>query len=142
MVMVLLFPATHVSGTVPLWHASIICSHVLSAKLAFRKLTSTVHVLLVGAVWFVPAATLTVIVALPFETPVTVTVFPLTLTVAVPGALLTALIAPSPALVTVMPALVVLLSRVIVVGLMDKLPLALPMVQVAFLAVVVPSDQQ
>ena len=66
----------------------------------------TAQVLLAGAVWFVPAATLMVMVALPVVsfTLETVTVVPETETLATPVALDVALITPSPALVTVIVA--------------------------------------
>ena len=64
------------------------------------KETDTEHVLFAGALWLVPAATLTVMVALPLALPVTVTVLPLTETVAMLVLLELALIVPSPVLVT------------------------------------------
>ena len=142
MVMVLLLPTTHVSGTLPLWHAAMMADQSLSAKVSFKKLTVTAQVLLAGAVWFVPAATLMVIVALPLALPVTVTVVPDTLTVAAEVLLLEAEIVPSPALVTVMVLLFVVVSSVMLVGEMLRLPAALEIAHMTFLAVVVPSLQR
>jgi len=87
----------------------------------------------------VSAATLMVILALPLARPVTVTWFPLTLTLAIVGALLCALIAPVPARVTVMTLLVALVSRVMLSGEMERLPAAFWMLQLTVLASVVPS---
>ena len=85
------------------------------------------------------AATLMVILALPLARPVTVTWFPLTLALAIVGALLCALMAPVPERVTVMTLLVALVSRVMLVGEMVRLPAAFWMLQAAVLADVVPS---
>lgn len=65
------------------------------------KVTVTEHVLLAGAAWLVPSPTLIVIVADPAAFPVTVMIFPDTLTVATLGALETAEITPFPARVAV-----------------------------------------
>ena len=110
--------------------------------MSFKKLTVTLQVWLAGALWFVPAATLTVMVALPLATPVTVTVVPLTLTVAAAVLLLLALMVPLPARVTVMFLLLLFISSVIVVGLMDRLPAAFPIDQLTVFAVVVLSLQR
>ena len=112
--------------------------HVLPTEI---MVTVTAHVLFAGAVWFEPAATLTVIVALPFlfEAPVTVMVVPLTDTVAMPVSLLEAVTAPFPVRVTVIVPLGVLSVSDSDVGLMLILPAALLMVQFTLLAEVVPS---
>ena len=81
-------------------------------------------------------------VAEPDATPVMVTIFPLTETVAMSVALEDAEIAPSPARVTVIAPLVVVASRDSVSALRLRLPAALPMVQETLLAVVVPSLQR
>ena len=83
-----------------------------------------------------------VIVALPLALPVTVTVLPDTLTVAAAVLLLTALIVPSPLRVTVMVLLFVVVSSVILVGEMERLPAAFPILQLTLFAVVVPSAQR
>ena len=142
MVMGLLLPTTHVLGTLPLWHAAMMADQSLSAKLFFRKLTVTAQVLLAGAVWFVPAATLIVMVALPLAFPVTVTVLPDTLTVAAAVLLLTALIVPSPLRVTAMALLFVVVSSVMLAGEMERLPAAFPILQLTLFGVVLPSLQR
>ena len=85
------------------------------------------------------AATLTVTVTSPFSWPVTVILFPLTLTLATSGALLCALIAPVPDLVTVMVLLGLSASRVMLVGERERLPAAFWMLQATVLSPVVPS---
>ena len=85
------------------------------------------------------AATFTVTVALPFSRPVTVIVVPLTCTLATPGALLWALMAPVPARVTVMVLVGLSVSRVRLCGFRLTLPAALPMDQVTVFGSVVPS---
>ena len=92
-----------------------------------------------GAVWFVPAATLTVIVALPLALPVTVTVFPLTETVATLVLLELALIAPSPARVTVNCLLGSRELSVRLVALRLEEPAAFPMDQATVFAPLDPS---
>ena len=83
-----------------------------------------------------------VIVVLPLALPVTVTVLPDTLTVAAAVSLLTALIVPFPLRVTVMVLLFVVVSSVILVGEMERLPAALAILQLTLFAVVVPSAQR
>ena len=78
------------------------------------------------------------IVALPLAFPVTVTVLPDTLTVAA-VLLLTALIVPSPLRVTVMVLLFVVVSSVMLVGEMERLPAAFPILQLTLFGVVLPS---
>ena len=80
-----------------------------------------------------------VIVALPLALPVTVTVLPDTLTVAAAVLLLTALIVPSPLRVTVMVLLFVVVSSVMLVGEMERLPAAFPILQLTLFGVVLPS---
>ena len=92
--------------------------------------------------WFVPAATFTVIVAVPSAFAVTVTVFPLTLTVATLVLLEVAEIAPLPLLVTVIAFVAFTDVSAAVVGLMLKLPAALPILQETVFAVIVPSLQR
>ena len=87
------------------------------------------QVLFEGARWFVPSATLTVMVALPGATPVTTTLFPDTCTVAIPVLLDVALIAPSPALVTAITWTPPAPPRVALVGLRLRLPADLTMLQ-------------
>ena len=102
-------------------------------------MADTLQVLSAGAVWFVPAATLTVIVALPFALLVTVTVVPLTLTVATLVLLDLAEIAPSPARVTEIVPVLALMFRLMLDLFKARLPTALPMLQVTALAAVLPS---
>jgi hypothetical protein len=102
----------------------------------------TEQVAFVGALWLVPAATLTVTVTVPFFCPTLLTeiVVPFTETVATDTSLDTAEITPSPALVTaILPFGVVILS-VRDVGFRLRLPAALAIDQLTVLAVVVPSD--
>ena len=96
----------------------------------FGKFDVTLTVLLAGAVWFVPAATVTVIVALPFDTPRMVTVVPDTLTVATLVLLDDAETAPSPGLVTVMFFVIVDKSSVTLAVLKESEPVALPILHV------------
>ena len=114
-------------------------AQLLSFRTLVGKVTSTEQVLLAGAVWLVPAATLTVIVALPLALAVTVTTEPETLTEATVGALEVAVILPSPALVTVMVSVVFAAVSLMEVLFKDKLPAALAMLQATVLAPVLPS---
>ena len=79
-------------------------------------------------------------VALPVATAVTVIVVPDKLTVAIDVSDDTAEIAPSPVRVTVIVSVRVDVFKEIVVGLMERLPAAFAMLQVAVFAVVVPSN--
>ena len=78
-------------------------------------------------------------VAVPEVLPVTVILFPETLTVAIPELPEMAEIAPSPARVTVIVPVFVVLFSVILVGLRLREPAAFPIVQFTVFAVVVPS---
>ena len=111
---------------------------------AGRNSADTATVLLPGAVWFVPAATLIVIFAVPvLSFPLwIVTTVPLTETVATLASLVCAEIAPSPARVTMTVLLFAELFRTTLVALRLKEPAALPIVQLTVLADVLPSDQQ
>ena len=104
----------------------------------------TAQVLLAGAVWFVPAATLMVMVALPVVsfTLETVTVVPETVTFATPVLLELALTTPLPARVTVIDFDLLEAFSVMEVGLMLKEPAALPIDHTTVFAVVLPSDQR
>ena len=83
-----------------------------------------------------------VIFALPLALPVTVTVLPDTLTVAAAVLLLTALIVPLPLRVAEMDMLYVVVSSVMLVGEMLRLPAAFPILQLTLFGVVLPSLQR
>ena len=98
------------------------------------------QVLLAGAVWIVPSATETVIVAEPCPTLVTVTVFPETDTVAMPVLLDVAEIAPSPVRVTVIYPYVLFASMVKLFVLRLRDPATLTILQDIYFVSLVPSD--
>ena len=83
---------------------------------------------------------MTVMTAVPAALPVTVTTVPLTLTEATPGALDSAVIAPSPGRVTLMVPVFALSVRVREDLLRVRLPAALPMLQPTVRDEVEPSD--
>ena len=114
-------------------------AHVLSFREVVGRVTDTLQVLFAGAVWLVPSATLTVMVAVLLALAVTVTVVPDTLTVATLVLLEEADTAPFPARVTEMvPDMVpVLNARLDLFKLED--PAALPMDQATVFAAVLPS---
>lgn len=97
------------------------------------RVTVTEHVLLAGAAWLLPSPTLTVIVADPATFPVTVMVFPDTLTEATLGALETAEMAPFPARVAVIVLDSVAALKVMEVLFRVRLPAALLIVQLTVL---------
>ena len=74
----------------------------LSASVLLGRLTVAVQTALAGAVWLVPAATETVIFAVPLALPVTVMVVPERLASAMAVLSTDTEIAPFPALVTAM----------------------------------------
>ena len=86
--------------------------------------TFTEQVFALGAVWLASAATFTVTVAFPSLTAVTVTVFPLTLTVTTPLGDAVAETAPVPFLGTVMLLLLAEASRVMEEGERASVPAA------------------
>ena len=114
----------------------------LSLRTELTKAAVISHVLLPGAVWFVPADTLIVITAEPLVwfTLFTVTCVPLTLTVATLVSLDSAEIVPFPARVTLIVPVGLAVFNVREVGVILKLPAALPIVHETLFAVVVPSD--
>ena len=114
-------------------------AQLLSLRTLEGNGTSTEHGLVDGAGWWGPAATLTVIVALPLALAVTVTTEPETLTEATVGALEVAVILPSPSLVTVMVSVVFAAVSLMEVLFKDKLPVALAILQATVLAPVLPS---
>ena len=115
-------------------------SGVLFARLVSGRLTVTFMVLSLGAVWLVPAATFTVILAVPALRPVIFTLVPLTSTLAVAVLLDVALITPSPARVTATLSVSEEMFSVTLLFASVRLPAALPMAHVTLLALVLPSD--
>ena len=136
--MFLVSPTLHTLAASPESLAALMAAQVLLVMLSLNRFTVTEQVLFPGALWFVPAATLTVMVVVPYAFAVTVMVVPETLTVAIPVSPEVAVIAPSPALVTVMVLVFVVLFRVRLLLLRDRLPAAFPMLQLTVLAVVSP----
>ena len=61
----LVSPTLHTLAASPASLAALIAAQVLEFRVSLKRFTVTLHVLLEGAVWFVPSATLTVIVAEP-----------------------------------------------------------------------------
>ncbi len=116
-----------------------IVAGVLLFNVGLAICTFTEQILEDGEVWFVPSPTLMVMLADPLPLAVTVTVVPLTLTVATPVLLDLAEIDPLPDLVTDMVPvkLDALSDRLVLFKL--KLPEALAMLQVTDLAPVEPS---
>ena len=83
--MLLVSPTLHILAASPASLAALIAAQVLEFRVELNRFTVIAQVLEEGAVWFVPAATVTVTVAEPYATAVTVMVDPLTLTEAIPG---------------------------------------------------------
>ena len=135
----ILSPALHRFAACPDCAACLMVAGVLSSSVGLATSTVTLNVLSAGAVWLVPSAHLTVMVALPVALPVTVMVVPFTLTVATPGSLDVALIAPLPLRVAVTVPVVVPPLKVRLLLFRLKLPAALLIFHVMLFAVVVPS---
>ena len=135
----ILSPALQRFAACPDWAASLMVAGSLSSRDGLAIFTVTLTVLLAGAVWLVPSAHLTVMVAVPLPLAVMVMVVPLTLTVATSVLLELAEITPSPLRVAVTVPVAVPPLKVRLLLFSVRLPAALLIFHVMLLAVVVPS---
>jgi len=112
---------------------------VLLSRSVFGISTSTAKVFAAGAVWLVPAATLTVTVAEPAASASAVMMFPATVSFTMPAGLAVAVTAPSPGRVAVTVPVSAEGLRERLAGLRERLPAALPMLHATVFAAVLPS---